>query len=156
MSSTRENILFNVKFWLTYFFYEWLANASVGDEYHRYFINAIVIVPLTFLASVVTVHVLFRNYYLKQRLVFFWAGIIITMVIFTVVRRTFNYYYTYPLYFPEGNISMPFLFFPKLLIELVNTYLIVALYSIFYFIKSWYQQQRQIQALAQQNIEAEL
>ncbi|MBA4056530.1 MAG: histidine kinase [Marivirga sp.] len=113
-------------------------------------------VPLTFTSSVVTVHVLFRNYYLKSKPGFFWVGFVITLIIFTLIRRTFNYYYTYPLYFPEGNSSMPFLFFPKLMIEAVNTYLIVALYSIFYFIRAWYEQQRQMQVLAQQKVEAEL
>jgi two-component system LytT family sensor kinase len=156
MSSAKENISFNIKFWLTYFLYEWLANASVGEEYYRYFVNAIVIVPLTFIASVVTVHILFRNYYLKGQTVFFWITLVISVVAFVVIRRSFNYYYTYPLYFQEGNSLMPFLFFPKLLIEAVNTYLIVALYSIFYFIRAWYDQQREIQALAQQKVEAEL
>jgi hypothetical protein len=46
----RNELRFNIIFWLVYFMYEWLANASVADEYRRYLINASVIVPLTFLA----------------------------------------------------------------------------------------------------------
>lgn len=156
MNVKKNDIHFNVQFWLAYFLYEWLANASIDSEYRRYFINAIVIVPLTWLAAVVTVHVLFKNLYLKDKKKAFWISLIVSMMVFIVVRRTFNYHYTYPLYFPEGLVSMPYIFLPKLIIEGVNIYLIVGLYSMFYFIKAWYEEQRLAHALMQEKAEAEL
>jgi LytS/YehU family sensor histidine kinase len=140
---------------VVYFLYEWLANASVYNEYYRYLINAIVIVPLTCLAAFFTVHVLFKHLFLKDKKQLFWVGLIVSMLVFVVIRRTFNYYYTYPNYFPEGS-SMSYFFLPKLIIEGVNIYLIVGLYSMFYFIKAWYEEQRLAHALKQEKAEAEL
>lgn len=156
MKMKKSEILFNLKFWLAYFLYEWLANAAVADEYRRYFINALVIVPITFLASVFTVHVLFKKFYLKERKKEFWIGFVLSMVVFVLARRAFNYYYTYPLYYPIGQTTTSLLFLPKVLIEAVSTYLIVGLYSMFYFVKAWYEEQRVAQALKQEKTEAEL
>lgn len=155
MNMKRKAIRFNVLFWVVYFLYEWLANASVNEEYERYLINAMVIVPHTCLASLFTVDVLFKKYYLKNQKKTFWIGLIVSVIIFVVLRRTFNYYYTYPNYYPEG-LSQPYWFLPKLIIEGVNIYLIVGVYSMFYFISAWYEEQRMAHALKQEMAEAEL
>src|SRR6185369_4932464 len=104
----RKTVAFNLIFWLLYFLYEWLGNASVGNEYQRYFINAIVIVPITCAASVFSVHVLIQKFYLKNKNLVnkkrvFWTGLILSMFLFTMIRRSFNYYYTYPHYWPGAN-----------------------------------------------------
>lgn len=152
----KSEIKFNICFWGAYFIYEWLGNASVGSEYTRYFINAMVIVPLTCITSLFTVHYLVRHYYLREHKTMFWILFVLSAIIFTLVRRTFNYYYTYPLYFPEGLNTMSFLYGPKLLIEAVNTYLIVGLYALFYFIREYYNQQRISDELRQDKVETEL
>lgn len=156
MNMKKNDIYFNLQFWLAYFLYEWLANASIDNEYKRYLINALVIVPITWLAAVFTVHVLFKRFYLKEKKKEFWIGLIASMLFFILLRRTFNYNYTYPLYFPEGLATQSFLFVPKLIIEGVNIYLIVGFYSMFYFIKAWYEEQRLAHALKQEKAEAEL
>lgn len=155
MNGKTNNIRFNFLFWIAYFLYEWLANASVYDEYDRYLTYALVIVPITFLASIFTVDVLFKRFYLTNKKQLFWIGLIGSVIVFATLRRTFNYYHTYPNYFPEG-MSMPFLFWPKLLIEGVNIYLIVGVYSMFYFVKAWYEEQRLAHALKQEMAEAQL
>lgn len=147
---------FNVLFWAFYFLYEWLGNASVGSEYRRYAINAAVIVPVSFCATWFTVHVLIERFFLKGKRTAFWMLFIASAIFFTLIRRTFNYYYTYPLYYPEGQQTMSFLFPPKLIIEAVNTYLIVALYTMFYFLRAWYEQQRTTQQLQKDKAEAQL
>jgi sensor histidine kinase YesM len=139
-----------------YFLYEWLGNAAVANEYRRYLINAWVIVPVTFLAAVITIHFLFKSFYLKEKKVLFWVLASGTMIMVTLARRTFNYYYTYPLYYPEALDTTPFLFLPKLVIEAVNIYLIVALYSMFYFFRAYFEQQKLTQALQQDKIQSEL
>jgi two-component system, LytTR family, sensor kinase len=151
----RKEIRFNLLFWVGYILYEWLANASVDDEYRRYLINAAVIVPITCTASLLTVEVLLKKFYLKDKKRVFWIGLIVSMIVFILIRRTFNYYYTYPLYFPQGS-TQPYLFLPKMIIEGVNIYLIVGVYSMFYFIKAWYEEQRMAHALQQAMAEAEL
>ena len=149
-------IHFNAIFWIVYFLYEWIGRGSVTDEYYRYFINACVMVSTAFLASYLTVNVLFRKYYLQNKKKKFWIGQILLTVIVVISRRAFNYYYTYPLYYPEFLDTMPFLFLPKLIIEFVNLYLVVSLYAMIYFMRSWYEQQQSIQTLRQEKTSAEL
>jgi sensor histidine kinase YesM len=139
-----------------YFLYEWLANGAFNCEWTRYLINASVIVPITFFATFVTVHVLVKNYFVKGKKTTFWIGFIISAVIFVVMRRSFNYYYTYPLYWPGAQESSSLLWFPKMLIEFVSIYLIVALYAMFYFMRAWYEQQRKAESLKKDKIEAQL
>lgn len=155
MTSKRNDILYNVIFWLAYFIYEWLANAAVENEYRRYFINSLVIVPITWLSAIFTVHILFKKFFNKNKKIF-WTGLILSIFIFSIARRAFNYYYTYPIYYPEGVLTMPFLFPPKLIIEAVSNYLIVGLYAVFYMSRAYYEEQRLSQALKQEKIEAEL
>jgi two-component system LytT family sensor kinase len=156
MHTRRKELWFNIQFWLLYFLYEWIGNAAVADEYRRYFINASVIVPLTLLSALFTVHVLIKELYMKNRKQLFWVCLVASMFVFVLARRSFNYYYTYPHYYPEAQKNTPLLFWPKLLIEGVYNYLIVALYALFYFIKAWYQQQRIALALQQDKVQSEL
>src|SRR5262249_15815319 len=138
MKLRRNQLLFNTVFWLLYFLYEWLAIASVSCEYDRYLVQALIIVPITLSASLFTVHVLIGKY-LHQRFIF-WSGLIISMMVFILLRRGFNYFYTYPVYSPGLQETMSFFFWPKLLIEGVNIYLIVGLYAMFHFVRAWYEQ----------------
>lgn len=140
---------------MLYFLYEWLSNGALGDEYKRYFINACMAMPTAFLASYLSVHYLVDKYYFTDKKAF-WAAQILLAIIFVLFRRTFNYYYTYPLYFPEARVVQPFLFIPKLVIEFVNLYLIVSLYGMFYFARTWYEQQKTLQELKQEKVNAEL
>lgn len=156
MKSYKRNTGFVLLFWAFYFLYEWLGNAAVGSEYKRYAINAAVIVPITFCATWFTVHVLIERFFLKGKRAAFWMLFAVSAMIFTLMRRAFNYYYTYPLYYPEGQQTMSFLFPPKLIIEAVNTYLIVALYAMFCFLRAWYEQQRTTQQLQKDKAEAQL
>jgi two-component system LytT family sensor kinase len=155
MNYNKSNVRLSVLFWLLYFLYEWIGQASIANEYHRYLLNALVIVPITGLATWFTTQILIKKYFLKRRNTAFWLGFIVSAVIFTLIRRGFNYYYTYPKYYPDGNY-MPFLFPPKLIIEGVNIYLIVALYTMFYFLRAWYEQQRLTQELQRDKAEAQL
>lgn len=149
-------IHFNAIFWIVYFLYEWIGHGSVTDEYLRYFINASVMVSTAFLASYLTVNVFFRKYYLQNKKTKFWAGQILMTVVVVLARRAFMYHYTYHLYYPEYLNSTSFLFLPKLIIELVNLYLVVSLYAMIYFMRSWYEQQQSIQTLRQEKTSAEL
>lgn len=151
-----NHTLFNLIFWMVYFLYEWLAIASVYSDYQRYLINASVIVPITAAASFFTVHYLFKKQYQKGHRREFWIGLVVSMIVFVLMRRSFNYFYTYPKYYPEALETMSFWFLPKLIIEGVNIYLFVGLYSMFYFLKAWYEQERLANALAQEKTEAEM
>lgn len=152
----KKEIKFNLLFWCLYFLYEWLGNAAVDDEYYRYFINACVLVPVTMLTALITVQVLLKRFYFNNQKGRFWFYFVLTCLLVVFAKRTFNYFYTYPLYFPEGRDSQPFVFLPKLIIEMVNTYLIIGFYAMFYFVKAWYSEQQVTQALMQEKTQAEL
>jgi LytS/YehU family sensor histidine kinase len=156
MSTKWNHTIFNIVFWLAYFLYAWLTPASLENEYKRYLINVLAIGPITATASVFTVHYLFGVVYRQNKKVAFWIGLFVSMFVFILIRRSFNYYYTYPLYNPEALETMSFWFLPKLIIEGVNMYLFVGLYSIFYLVKAWYDQERLSNMLKQEKTDAEL
>ncbi|MCW5920855.1 MAG: histidine kinase [Saprospiraceae bacterium] len=152
----NKELRFNLLFWGAYFLYEWLGHATIEDEYWRYWVNALVIVPLAFAAAMFTVHFLLKRYFLKGKKRAFWWGFAGCVAVFALIRRTFNYFYTYPLYYPEGLKTMPYLFLPKIVIEAVNTCLIVGVYVMFYFVRAWYEEQRISASLKKDKAEAEL
>jgi sensor histidine kinase YesM len=156
MELYKKNIAFNILFWLLYFLYEWLANGAINCEWTRYLINASVIVPITFGATFVTVHILVKKYFLRGKKTTFWIWFGISLLFFVMARRCFNFYYTYPLYYAAGNSTTSLFWFPKLLFEAVGIYLIVGLYTMFYFMQAWYEQQRKTQSLQKDKVEAQL
>lgn len=152
----KKEIRFNSFFWIIYFIYQWLAYASVGDEYYRYLISAFVLVPITFLAAFFTIHVLFKKYFLTGRKKIFWMLFSVGVLVFAFARRGFIYFYIYPNYMPHALLEIPYLYWPKLLIEAVNVYSTVGLYAMFYFINELYKQQRISFELRQDKVETEL
>jgi len=108
MNLTRKDLSFNIIFWSLYFLYEWLGNAAVSCQYDRYLFNASIIVPITLVAALFTVHVLIKRVYLKDRKQLFWIGFILSAVAIILLRRAYNYYYTYPLYYPQGQNTASF------------------------------------------------
>jgi sensor histidine kinase YesM len=156
MNYNKNNVRLGVLFWLLYFLYEWLGQAAFSCEYRRYFINACAIVPITGMATWFTIQLLIKKFLLKKRIVAFRIGFVVGVVAFTLARRAFNYFYTYPHYWPEGFKTTSYWWFPKLLIEGVNIYLIVALFTMFYFLRDWYEQQRIAQELQRDKAIAQL
>lgn len=155
MTNNRRIILFNIIFWLSYFLYEWLNNGAYDDQYKQHFLHACMVIPTTMITAWLSVHVIVKKFYPKNRDAF-WICQILVAVAVVLFRRAFNYYYTYPTYFPGATTTQPFFFLPKILIEFVNLYLFVALYAVFHVIRRWYEQQKQMQELKQQKTTAEL
>ncbi|NII23462.1 histidine kinase [Pseudoflavitalea sp. X16] len=143
----------NLIFWTCYFLYEWLANAAYDGEYKQHLIAAALYTPLLFAATIFTIHVLIKQYYFKGQKAQFWIGLIISMLAFGIARRALNYYFIYP---PNWRSMQQFLFVPKIIFEIVGTYLIVALNAMFYFLQAWYEQQRITQTLQKDKVEAQL
>jgi two-component system, LytTR family, sensor kinase len=146
---------FNVVFWLLYFLYEWFGLAALSGDYSSYFINACLALPLAFLISYFTVHVLLKKYYDRWPRWKFWTVQISISVGLLLARRWVNYYFIYPRFFPFA-LQVPFFSFGKLIVEWVNVYLIVGVYSLFYFVQNWYEQRQQVQELIQEKTTAEL
>jgi two-component system, LytTR family, sensor kinase len=150
-----KNKLFrtNVIFFTCYFLYEWLANAAYDGQYKQHLIGAMLYTPIIFAATMFTIYVLIKRFYLAGKKGKFWAGLIISMLVFGVIRRTMNYYLIYP----QTWRDMQSLFFiPKIIFEIVGTYLMVALNVMIYFMQAWYEQQRITQTLQKDKAEAQL
>lgn len=143
----------NLIFWTCYFLYEWLANAAYDGEYKQHLIAAALYTPILFAATMFTIHVLIKKYYFKGQKGKFWVGLVLSMLVFGITRRALNYYIIYP---PNWRSMQAFLFAPKIIFEIVGTYLIVALNAMFYFLQAWYEQQRLTQTLQKDKIEAQL
>lgn len=126
------------------------------NEYCRYLLSALIVVPITCTATYVTVYGLIENKRLRKNKVLFWTAFLATVLIFALIRRSFNYFYLYPRFAPDAVAFAPYLFLPKLLFEAVNTYLFVAVYTMVYFMQAWYEQQRVSQALQKDKTEAQL
>ena len=147
--------LFNIAFWSLYFVYEWLGLAALSGDYRSYFVNACVALPLALAISYLTVHILLKKYYDKWPRWKFWFFQILISFILLIAKRCVNYYSIYPRFFPHA-LQIPFFSFGKLIVELVNVYLIVGVYALFYFVKNWYEQRQQVRDLLQEKTVAEL
>src|SRR3954465_10712620 len=156
MNYNKNNVRLTVLFWLLYFLYEWLGQASMSNEYRRYLINALAIVPISGMATWFAIEILIKKFLLKKKIVAFRIWFVLGAVAFTLARRPFNSFYNYPRYWPEGLKTTSFWWFPKLLIEGVNIFLIVALFTMFYFLRAWYEQQRLAQELQRDKAIAQL
>lgn len=153
--NSRKILRFNLLFWAIYFVYEWLGVSTVDCLYNIHLLGAAGIVPITFLATMFTVHILIRKFFQQNKKTFFWLGLIVSVCAFALIRRAFNYYTLYPILYPQA-LEQPYFFLPKLLFEAVNIYLIVGLYTMFFFGQAWYEQQRITQTLQKDKIEAQL
>jgi two-component system LytT family sensor kinase len=154
MKLTRE-VVFNAVFWLLYFLYQWLGLASLYGDYHNYFINACMALPVAFLFSWLAVHILIKKRLAETSQVIYWVYLVLFSLFLLMVRRYINYYILYPTYFPQAQ-HMPLLSFGKMLVEIVNLYTITGLYALYYFIRSWYEERFLLHQLVQQKTTAEL
>jgi hypothetical protein len=155
MYKRNREVSFNIIFWLLYFIYEWLGLAALSGNYGLYFINACMALPLAFIVSWLTVHIFLKNFYQKGRKLQFWIYQVAVSIILLLIRRPINYYVIYPLYAPEAQ-QVPLFSFGKLVVEIANLYAIVGVYSLFYFVRSWYEEQQRAQNLIQEKTVAEL
>jgi len=155
MLKPNREVVFNLIFWLLYFFYEWFGLAALSGDYASYFINACMALPLSFVISYLTVNIYIKRYYNKGRKLEFWVFQILTSLILLLIRRNINYYLIFPRYFPFAR-RVPLYSFGKLIVELVNLYLITGVYALFHFVRSWYEERQRAQSLLQEKTLAEL
>ena len=120
-----------------------------------YFLRACVNIPIAFVVSYLIFYVLFEKLYLTNRKTAFWICQIIVAIVFVFLKRSINYYYIYPLYFPNAT-EYPLIYLSKIIFEFISLYLIVSFYGMFIFIRIWYRQQQALNELKKEKIAAEL
>lgn len=153
-TKSRE-LIFNGVFWSLYFLYEWFGLAALSGEYRMYFLNACLALPVSFIVAWITVHVLIKRYYHKGSKWQFWILQIALSLTLLLIRRHFNYFVIYPRFFPFA-LQVPLYSFGKIIVEIVNLYLITGVYALFYFVRSWYEERQRAQSLLQEKTLAEL
>ncbi|QIP16634.1 histidine kinase [Spirosoma aureum] len=151
----NRDLAFNAIFWLLYFLYQWLGLASLYGNYHDYFINACMALPVAFLFSRLAVHFLLKKRLVETSQAIDWVYLALFSLVLLVLRRYINYYLIYPRYFPQAQ-HMPLFSLGKMLVDFVNLYTIAGLYALYYFIQSWYEERFRVQQLVQQQTTAEL
>jgi two-component system, LytTR family, sensor kinase len=152
----NKTIKTNFIFWTCYFLYEWLANAAYDSQYKMHLVTAALYTPILFAATYFTIHVLVKKYFFTSQKSKFWAGLIVSVLVFGISRRAVNYFIIYQTYSPDWMTTQPFLFPVKIIFEIVGIYLFVGLYAMFYFTQAWYEQQRITQNLQKDKVEAQL
>jgi len=155
MKKVNKGVVFNLLFWTLYFLYQWFGLAALSGDYKLYLVNACMAFPLAFIVSVLTVHVLLKRFYERGEKFKFWMFQIMISLVLLLIRRHINYYIIYPRFAPMA-LRVPLFSFGKLIVEVVNLYLIVGLYSLFYLAQSWYENQQRVQQLLQEKTLAEL
>lgn len=155
MKERFSTIKFNLIFWTFYFLFEWLTMVASNDFSFIYFLKACVNIPIAFVVSYLIFYVLFEKLYLTNRKTAFWISQIIVAVVFVFLKRSINYYFIYPIYFP-GATEYPLIYLSKIIFEFISLYLIVSVFGMFLFIRSWYTQQQAIKDLKQEKVAAEL
>ncbi len=155
MKDRFNNLRFSLIFWTIYFLYEWLGRGALIDQYSFYFVRSCIIVPIYMVVSLLSVHFIVNKFNFKTNITAFWVGQVVVAIVFVMLIRTVSYFYIYPNYLPRATKD-PYIFLPKILIEFVNLYLVVSLYGMFIFMKSWYRQQQILQELSQEKIAAQL
>lgn len=150
-----RDVAFNTVFWLLYFLYQWLGLASLYGNYHDYFINACMALPVAFIFSWLAVHFLIKKRLVETGKAVYWVYLVLCSLFLLVVRQSINYYVLYPRYFPQVQ-HLPLLSFGKMLVDAVNLYTIAGLYALYYFIRFWYEERLRVHQLVQQKTTAEL
>ncbi len=145
----------NLLFWVLYFTYEWFGLAALSGDYRSYFINACVAFPMAFACSYLTVNVLLNKFYDRWPKWKFWLVQVLLTILCLLAKRCLNYFIIYPKFFPVA-LELPFFSFGKLIVELVNVYLIVGVYSLFYFVMDLDYQRQQVKDMIQEKTLAEL
>ncbi len=145
---TRYRFLLHVAFWASMVFYEVLIWGLVDNKYAEKLTTSLIELPIKISACYFTLYFLIDKYLITKKYTTFLVLLILSMAFFGIVLRALNYYFIYPVYYPEG-LSMPMLFPPKVLISVFVIYSLVAIVASFHLIRHYYKHQQEAQQLQQ-------
>lgn len=144
----RYRILGHLIFWSLYLVYEGLIWGMVDGEYLRRFVSASIELPVKIIATYFTLYLLIDRLLIQKKYGLFLLLLVASMIFFGLAMRIVAYHTIYPMFNPEG-MSIPLLFFPKILISIFVIYSLVAIMASFHIIKHWYRHQQASQLLQQ-------
>ena len=142
-------------FWTVYFLYIWLPEGSSNENYGGLFIYAVCNIPIAMMATYFTIFITVERFLLQKKRVQFWLSLVASMIIFGTLRRYVNYTYMFPMLWPDKIVHSLF-YFPKMVIDAVQTHLIAGVGVMIYLIGKWKEQQRLAESLMKEKVAAEL
>ena len=156
MNTWKKYYSVNTFFWRGYFLCEWLVNAALCHQYKEDFIFACVYVVYAYTTAWVTLHVIIRRYLLREKNVQGGIWLAVSIVLFSLGRRACTYIIHDRMYVPDAYLKESYLNMPKVLMEGVWLYLIVAFNTMLYFMRAWYEEQRLSETLKKDKAIAQL
>lgn len=152
----RYRVMFHVVFWAGMVIYEVLIWGLVDNKYGEKLNTSLLELPIKIGATYFTLYFLIDRFLVKGKYTQFTILLVLSMAGFGIILRALNYYFIYPVYYPEG-MSMSMLFLPKVLISVFVIFSLVAIAASFHLIRHYYQHQQASQLLerAAQQLEKE-
>lgn len=141
-------------FWLGYCFFEWVNGGIHADDFGRSLYMLAIHLPLLLIASYFHLYISFRRFLLNKRYLFFILSLVISFVVFGIVRRYMSYYFIYPTYFPHA-LEMPLIYWPKIIFESIQIHMVVSFFIVVDLVRTTFYHQRLNDTYKQEKLEAE-
>jgi two-component system, LytTR family, sensor kinase len=142
-------------FWILFFLYSWLPEASINDKHYETFLSALYNLPLVIVITYYTINISIDRFYLKEKYFFFWLSLLGSLVVSGVIRRFVLYNLSYPMLFPD-KLNEDLWFFPKMVMGAVNVHLIAGVGAMIFLLGKWMEQQHVSERLMKEKLAAQL
>ena len=152
----------HVAFWVLFFLYSWLPEASINDKNYETFLSSVYNLPLVILITYYTIYISIDRFYLKEKYWQFWLSLMGSLVVSGIIRRYVLYKFCYPLLWPDKACLVPgkeceiLWFFPKMMIGAINVHLIAGVGVMIFLLGKWMEQQHYSEKLMKEKLAAQL
>jgi len=144
----------HIIFWISYYVYDGPIASSIESDPSLQIQAAAISLPVKIIATYFTIY-LIRQIYNDNRPGRFRLYLGLSILFFGILQRVVSYKVIYPSIYPQG-FSHPLFYAPKIIMEIFGIYSVAAIACIIYFIRQWYINQREKQALQNERLQAEL
>jgi two-component system, LytTR family, sensor kinase len=142
-------------FWILFFLYSWLPEASINDKNYETFLSALFNLPLVVIVTYYTINISIDRFYLKEKYGMFWLSLLGSLVASGIIRRYVLYKFSYPMLFPD-KLNEDLWFFPKMVMGAVNVHLIAGVGVMIFLLGKWMEQQHVSERLMKEKLAAQL
>jgi two-component system, LytTR family, sensor kinase len=142
-------------FWVLFFLYTWLPEASINDKNYATFLSALYNLPLVIAVTYYTINVSIDRFYLREKYGLFWLSLLCSLFVSGVIRRYVLFRFSYPMLFPD-KLNEDLWFFPKMVMGAVNVHLIAGVGAMIFLLGKWMEQQHVSERLMKEKLAAQL
>lgn len=153
-TSSRNQVLWHVVFWVSYVLFFGLLYGSADGDYGYSFAEVFITLPIKMVFTYLILYFLIPKYLLEGRYLEFTGILLITCIVFGFMQRTIFFYGIQTLF---ESSEMDYKITPtNILKSIVGMYIVAALAVMIKLIKHIYKKEKEQQELAQRSLEAEL